>query len=149
MNIEEVMKFMKEVGWGTLATTDGQKVGVRPMGGWAWNENELWCATAEASDKITQLKKVPYAEYCFCDAEGKHVRIAGPCTISTDNAEKLWAEAKKAGLDDEQIATLQLQGKLSFLSCNSAAMTSRLMQKQIADPVELVGGSLSSRYLGR
>lgn len=73
-----------------MATTDGQKVGVRPMGGLEWKGSELWCATFRASDKVAQLKKVPYAEYCFCDSAGKHVRIAGPCTVSTDNAEKLW-----------------------------------------------------------
>ncbi len=90
MNLEDVKKFMKEVGWGILATGDGAAVGARPMGGWAWKENELWCATGESSDKIAQLRKVPHAEYCFCDPTGKHIRIAGPCTISTDNQEKLW-----------------------------------------------------------
>lgn len=89
MNIEEVKTFMKEVGWGALATTDGEKVGARPMGGWAWMGNELWCATGASSDKIAQLRRVPYAEYCFCDKEGKHVRISGPCTISEDNNDKL------------------------------------------------------------
>jgi general stress protein 26 len=90
MNLEDVKKFMKEVGWGILATSDGANAGARPMSGWAWKESELWCATGESSDKIAQLRKVPYAEYCFCDPQGKHVRIAGPCTISTDNDEKLW-----------------------------------------------------------
>jgi uncharacterized pyridoxamine 5'-phosphate oxidase family protein len=36
-----------------------------------------------------QLRKVPYAEYCFSDREGKHVRIAGTCIISTNNNDKL------------------------------------------------------------
>ncbi len=90
MNFEELKQFVKQVGWGFLATTDGQKVGVRPMGGLEWKDGELWCATFSGSDKIAQLKSVPYAEYCFCDSAGKHVRIAGPCTVSTDNAEKLW-----------------------------------------------------------
>jgi len=90
MNIEEVKQFIKQVQWGFLATTDGQKVGVRPMGGLAWKKNEFLCATFASSDKVAQLRKVPYAEYCFCDSTGKHVRIAGPCTISTDNDEKLW-----------------------------------------------------------
>jgi len=67
MNLEMVKTFMKEVGWGFLATSDGKKVGVRPMGSW----------------------KVPYAEYCFSDREGKHVRISGHCTISTNNDDKL------------------------------------------------------------
>ena len=90
MNFEELKQFIKQVGWGYLATSDGKTVGVRPMGGLEWKEGELWCATFGGSDKITQLKSVPYAEYCFCDSTGKHVRIAGPCTVSTDNDEKLW-----------------------------------------------------------
>jgi general stress protein 26 len=100
MNIEEVKQFVKKVGWGFLATSDGRKVGVRPMGGFAWKGNELLCATFRGSDKVAQLGKVPYAEYCFCDSEGRHVRIAGPCTISTDNDEKLWLYKAVAGLKD-------------------------------------------------
>jgi uncharacterized pyridoxamine 5'-phosphate oxidase family protein len=90
MNLEELKQFIKEVRWGFLATTDDRKVGVRPMGGLAWKDNQLLCATAASSDKVAQLRKVPYAEYCFCDSTGRHVRIAGHCSISTDNAEKLW-----------------------------------------------------------
>jgi len=90
MNLEELKQFIKQLGWGMLATTDGRIVGVRPMGGLAWKDNQLLCATFSASDKVAQLGKVPYAEYCFCDSTGRHVRIAGPCSISTDNAEKLW-----------------------------------------------------------
>ncbi len=100
MNLEQVKDFTTEVHWGMLATSDGRKVGVRPMGGLAWNKNQLWCASAAATDKIAQLKKVPYAEYCFSDASGKHVRIAGPCTISTDNAEKLWLYKAVPALKD-------------------------------------------------
>ena len=90
MNFEQVKEFITQVRWGTLATTDGRKVGARPMAGLAWNNNQLWCATSAATDKVAQLKRVPRAEYCFADPSGKHVRIAGPCTISTDNAEKRW-----------------------------------------------------------
>ena len=100
MDIEEVKQFTKQVGWGFLATTDGRKVGVRPMGGLTWNQSELWCATFAASDKVAQLGKVSYAEYCFCDSAGKHVRITGPCSISTDNAEKLWLYKAVPALKD-------------------------------------------------
>jgi uncharacterized pyridoxamine 5'-phosphate oxidase family protein len=89
MSLEMVKNLMKEVGWGFLATTDGNKVGVRPMGSCVWMGNELWCATTDGTEKVVQLRKVPYAEYCFCDREGKHVRISGPCTISTNNDDKL------------------------------------------------------------
>lgn len=50
----------------------------------------------------------------------------------------LWDEARKAGLEDAQVRKLQLQGKLAYLAGNSEGMTSRLMQKQIGDPAELV-----------
>jgi general stress protein 26 len=89
MNMNDVKQLMKEVGWGFLGTTDGNTVGVRPMGGWAWMENELWCASMKSTDKISQLQAVPYAEYCFCNKEARHLRIAGPCMISSDNDEKL------------------------------------------------------------
>jgi uncharacterized pyridoxamine 5'-phosphate oxidase family protein len=100
MNLEQVKQFIKQVGWGFLATTDGRKVGVRPMGGLAWKDNQLLCATSASSDKVAQLKKVPYAEYCFCDPAGRHVRISGPCSISTDNAEKLWLYKAVPALKD-------------------------------------------------
>ncbi len=90
MSLDKVKSLMKEVGWGTLASTDGKTVGVRPMGGWAWKGRELWCATSASSEKVAQLGKVPYAEYCFAKPEGEHVRISGPCAVSSDNEDKLW-----------------------------------------------------------
>ena len=89
MSLEMVKSFIKEVGWGFLATSDSNKVGVRPMGSCVWMGNELWAATTDGTEKTMQLRKVPYAEYCFSDREGKHVRIAGSCTISTNNDDKL------------------------------------------------------------
>jgi uncharacterized pyridoxamine 5'-phosphate oxidase family protein len=89
MTLEMVKSFMKEVGWGFLATSDGNKVGVRPMGSCIWMDSELWAATTDGTEKILQLRKVPYAEYCFSDRDGKHVRIEGTCTISTNNNDKL------------------------------------------------------------
>jgi general stress protein 26 len=89
MDIENVKQLMKEAGWGFLGTTNGKTVGVRPMSGWAWVQDELWCASMKSTDKISQLQTVPYAEYCFCAKDGKHLRISGPCAISSDNAEKL------------------------------------------------------------
>ena len=100
MDMEDVTKLMKEAGWGFLATTDGKNVGVRPMGGWAWMEGEIWCASFKASEKVSQLQSVPYAEYCFCDKDAKHVRIAGPCTISSDNDDKARLYTAKPVLKD-------------------------------------------------
>lgn len=100
MTLEEIKQFIKQVQWGFLATTDGKKVGVRPMAALAWKDGCFLCATHASSDKIAQLQKVPYAEYCFCDSAGKHVRIAGHSTVSTDNAEKLWLYKELPGLKE-------------------------------------------------
>ena len=100
MDFEELKQFIKEVHWGFLATTDGKKVGVRPMAALAWKDGDFLCATHASSDKIKQLRKVPYAEYCFSDSAGRHVRIAGPSAVCTDNAEKLWLYKELPGLKD-------------------------------------------------
>jgi len=88
MSMKTVRQIMKSAGWGVLATTDGRRVGARPMGGWAWVGKELWSASGRSSDKVRQLAKVPYAEYCFVDKRGRHVRLAGRCTVSTRLADK-------------------------------------------------------------
>jgi general stress protein 26 len=98
MDMEEARTFMKEVGWGDLATSDGKVVGVRPMGALLWVEGELWTATGAASDKVKQLEMVPYAEYCFSNAQGRHLRIAGRCVISAGDADKKKMYGEVTGL---------------------------------------------------
>lgn len=79
---------MKSVRFGMLATSDGKEVGVRPMAAWAWVDGELWCGAEQGQKKIAHLKKVPFAEYCFIDPDGEHVRIAGPCRVSASLEDK-------------------------------------------------------------
>jgi general stress protein 26 len=55
MNSQEVKDFTKNVNCGMLATSDGRKVGVRPMSGLAWNQNQLWCATITSTDNAEKL----------------------------------------------------------------------------------------------
>ena len=86
--MEQVKTLMQEAGTGLLATTDGQRAAVRPMGGWAWVGQELWCATGLQSAKVAEIRKCPHVEYCFMTADGQHVRIAGPCAVSTDPEDK-------------------------------------------------------------
>ncbi len=88
MNFEELKSFMKQVGWGFLATTNGDRASVRPMGGGCWFGKEFWCATGLKDAKTADIKKAPYVEYCFADKEGKHVRLSGKCVVSTDRADK-------------------------------------------------------------
>lgn len=56
-----------------------------------------------------------------------------------EKPESLWAEAKKEGLDDQDIDTLKLQGKLAYLTGNSAKLTQHLKQNQkITNSIQLV-----------
>ena len=88
MNFDELKAFMKEAGWGFLATSNGERASVRPMGGCDWFGKEFWCATGLKDAKTADIKKVPDVEYCFAAKDGRHVRLAGKCTISTDKADK-------------------------------------------------------------
>ncbi|HOD11796.1 MAG TPA: pyridoxamine 5'-phosphate oxidase family protein [Candidatus Omnitrophota bacterium] len=93
MTFYQLQEFMKSVPFGMLATSDGKRVGVRPVRALYWAGKELWCGIEEGQEKIDHLKKVPYAEYCFAAPDGAHVRIAGPCMLSTSLKDKarLWS----------------------------------------------------------
>lgn len=84
--------FIKSTPYGMLATSDGKRVGVRPVRALYWAGKELWCGIEKGQEKIAQLQKIPYAEYCFATPDGEHVRIAGPCILSTKlkDKTKLW-----------------------------------------------------------
>ena len=88
MTFGQLKVFMKKVRWGVLATSDGRRVGVRPMGAWVWVGRELWCGAERGQEKIAQLAKVPFAEYCFSNSDGEHVRIAGSCRVSARPSDK-------------------------------------------------------------
>lgn len=124
MSMEMVKSLMKEAGWGFLATTDGTRAAVRPMGGWAWVEKELWCASGKESGKIEHLKKVPHAEFCFADSRGRHVRISGHCRVSHDAADKRTLyelvpalENYTGGPEDPNFVVIRIQvEKVRFMS---------------------------------
>ena len=46
----------------------------------------------------------------------------------------LWQKVREAGIDDDEIGRLQLQGKLAYLAGNSEPMTRRLLNKELVDP---------------
>ena len=57
--------------------------------------------------------------------------------------ERLWQNARAAGLTGEQIQALQLQGKLAFLTGNNEAVTTRLQKDlKVTDPAQLVDRGL-------
>lgn len=90
MSMAQVRALMKQAGAGFLATTDGRRAEVRPMGAWAWKDGELWMAAGAGSSKVADIEANPGVEMCFMTPDGHHVRIAGPCRISRDNADKGW-----------------------------------------------------------
>ena len=51
---------------------------------------------------------------------------------------KLWEKAAAAGIPPKDIQTLQRQGKLTFLTANSAEVVGRLQQQGVNDPTQLV-----------
>jgi hypothetical protein len=58
-------------------------------------------------------------------------RFAGVYANHGGDAAKLWAEARTAGVGEPDIARLQLQGKLAFLTSNSQGMTAHLLGLQV------------------
>jgi len=56
---------------------------------------------------------------------------------------QLWEKAAAAGVPENDILTLQRQGKLAFLTANNVAMTAHLQQTlAVSDPLELVDRDL-------
>lgn len=116
MSMEKVRALVKEAGTGFLATTDGRRAEVRCMGGWAWVEKELWLATGADSQKVADIEACEGVEICFMAPEGRNVRIAGPCTVSRDSADKHrlfdkvpMLEKYMDGPDDPNYAVLRLR----------------------------------------
>ena len=65
MTMPRVKALMMQSPVGFLATTDGKKAAVRPMGAWLWDGADLICASARQAAKIGELKNCPSAEFCF------------------------------------------------------------------------------------
>lgn len=84
IEIETVNEIMVQAGSGYLATTDGEKASVRPMGCPQWVGGELWLATNTKSEKIRDIQKKNQVEFCIADKSWRYVRIAGTCTLSED-----------------------------------------------------------------
>jgi general stress protein 26 len=131
MSFADVKKMMDEVGSGFLATTDGERAAVRPMGGGTWFGRELWYATNIDSPKVAEIKKKSSVELCYADKEWRHVRITGKCVVSTDNndRQKLYAALpilKKyyKSATEPSFAVLKIKvDKIRFMSMNDMKYT--------------------------
>jgi len=88
MSFDTVKQIMEEAGSGYLATTDGDRAYVRPMGSPQWVGSELWMATGLNSGKVAQIKKRNRVEFCIADKAWRFLRIAGTCSISQDTTDR-------------------------------------------------------------
>jgi general stress protein 26 len=88
MSFETVVQIMEEAKSGYLATTDGERPGVRPMGCPQWIDGELWLATHIGSAKVADVRKKARVEFCIADQNWRYVRISGRCRVSTDKADR-------------------------------------------------------------
>jgi peptidoglycan hydrolase-like protein with peptidoglycan-binding domain len=72
-------------------------------------------------------------------SQANHNKFASVFFKHRGAPEDLWKGARDVGLSEAQVQTLQVQGKLAFLSGNSEKMTTRLQKTmRVKDPVELV-----------
>ena len=74
--MEEIYKFIKEVGIYYLATVDGNKARVRPFGTINIFEGKLYIQTGKVKDVSKQIQKNPNAELC-CMKGGEWLRLSG------------------------------------------------------------------------
>jgi len=116
MSIEAVKEIMAEAGSGYLATTDGEKASVRPMGCPQWVEGELWFATGINSAKVAEIRRKSRVEFCIADKAWRFVRIAGACIVSTamDDRQAFWDRVPVVkdyfkGVDDPNYAVLRVK----------------------------------------
>ena len=66
-------------------------------------------------------------------------RAAFAGVIKENRTGGVWNRARAAGVTDDGIAKLQLQGKLAYLTFNNARLTGRLLSQISSDPIELIG----------
>ena len=90
--MEEVYRFLKEVGTYYLATIDGKQPRVRPFGTVNVFEGKLYIQTGKKKDVSRQIAKNPRVEICAFK-DGKWLRLSGQL-VEDDRV-----EAKKDMLD--------------------------------------------------
>ena len=90
--MEEVYRFLKEVGTYYLATIDGKQPRVRPFGTVNVFEGKLYIQTGKKKDVSRQIAQNPRVEICAFK-DGKWLRLSGQL-VEDDRV-----EAKKDMLD--------------------------------------------------
>jgi len=82
--MEEILKVLKENGYGFLATVDNGKPRVRPFGFMFQEEGKLYFCTNSMKDVYKQLIELPYVEYSATSKDMVTVRISGEIIFSEE-----------------------------------------------------------------
>lgn len=82
--MEEILKLIKESGYGSLATVEDGKPRVRPFGFMFEEEGKLYFCTNNKKDVYNQLMDSPYVEYSVTSKNMVTARISGQVTFCQD-----------------------------------------------------------------
>ena len=76
--MQKIVDFIKSVGVGYFATSDGKQPRVRPFGFGFYEDNKFWFCTNSTKKVFAQLKDVPYAEVIFTKPDfSQYLRLSG------------------------------------------------------------------------
>jgi uncharacterized pyridoxamine 5'-phosphate oxidase family protein len=82
--MEQILKIIKENGYGYLATVDNGKPRVRPFGFMFEEEGKLYFCTNSMKDVYKQLIELPYVEFSTTSKDMVIVRITGEIIFSEE-----------------------------------------------------------------
>lgn len=86
--MEEVLKLLKESGYGFLATVDNGKPRVRPFGFMFEEEEKLYFCTNNKKEVYRQLIALPYVEYSVTSKDMVTARVSGKVIFTEDMDKK-------------------------------------------------------------
>ena len=81
--MKEVLEFLNDAKTFYLATTDGEKAYVRPLGLVMEYNGKLAFSTNNQKDMFKQMQSHPYVQMCAYDGEGNTLRISGKFVVVT------------------------------------------------------------------
>jgi len=88
MTKDDVIDLIKDAGYGTVATLDGNQPKVRPMMPYLTEEGNLLIATFAKKRIVSQIQKNPKVEVCYISRQMNFARVSGMASICNDKEKK-------------------------------------------------------------
>jgi len=88
MTKDDVIDLIKDAGYGTVATLDGNQPKVRPMMPYLTEEGNLLIATFAKKRIVSQIQKNPKIEVCYISRQMNFARVSGMASICNDKEKK-------------------------------------------------------------